>query len=197
MTDLNCYGPQNAAKLAALGVDRMLDKKYPPSEQAAPKPRVAPYEPPTSDAPDLELTAPLSAEQKQERTRNTQQETREAKVFWARVKRAQRAGWDGADMICHVANENAAGKGVGGVRKAIGVVPGVPDYVCCVPRRFRGRDYHGLFIEFKRRAGRNGDLGKDQRDWMDRLNGRGYFAVVAFGPDESWDILCAYMGWDE
>lgn len=64
---------------------------------------------------------------------------------------------------------------------------GFPDISLPVPRG----DYHGLFIELKRRKG--GKVSPDQQWWLDRLRGQGYCAVVARGADEAKDVIINYL----
>lgn len=71
--------------------------------------------------------------------------------------------------------------------KAEGVKRGVPDYCLAVSRD----NYHGLYIELKRK--RDGELSKDQRDWIERLQANGYRAVVAKGATEAWATVLEYM----
>ena len=58
--------------------------------------------------------------------------------------------------------------------KAEGVKPGVPDVFLPVPRG----GYHGLWIELKVDGGKPS---KEQRDWLEYLNGTGYCALLCYG----------------
>lgn len=58
--------------------------------------------------------------------------------------------------------------------KAEGVKPGVPDVFLPAPRG----GYHGLWIELKVDGGKPS---KEQRDWLEYLNGAGYCALLCYG----------------
>lgn len=57
----------------------------------------------------------------------------------------------------------------------------------------RGR-YFSLKCELKRKDGRPSSVRKEQREWIDRLNGAGNFAFVAFGYQHAISIISSY--WD-
>lgn len=71
--------------------------------------------------------------------------------------------------------------------KRIGVKPGVSDLFLPAPV---GK-YHGLWIEMKRQQG--GRLRPDQKDWLDRMNRKGYLALRADGAEEACEILYKYL----
>lgn len=52
-------------------------------------------------------------------------------------------------------------------------------------------EYSGLFIELKREDG--GFLSLEQRHWIDKLNERGYKAVVAKGFEEAKQVIQEYL----
>ena len=71
--------------------------------------------------------------------------------------------------------------------KAQGVKPGVPDnFLPCA----RG-EYHGLYIEMKRREG--GRLSQYQQDMIRALREQDYAAVVCKGFDEARQLLLEYL----
>jgi len=76
---------------------------------------------------------------------------------------------------------------VGKKMKAEGVRRGVPDIFIAVPIG----DYHGLFIEMKRRKG--GWLSEDQKGWIDRLRTQGYCVEACRGFDESVVVVRRYL----
>jgi hypothetical protein len=71
--------------------------------------------------------------------------------------------------------------------KKEGLRRGVPDM--CLPVARLG--YHGLFIELK--YGDN-KPSCDQAEYLDRLTEQGYLAVVCWGSNEAWNIICEYLG---
>ena len=71
--------------------------------------------------------------------------------------------------------------------KAEGVKPGFPDIILPVPKN----GYHGLFIELKRQHG--GTVNKEQKEWLERLNGNGYLAVVCKGFEEAKSTIEEYL----
>lgn len=73
--------------------------------------------------------------------------------------------------------------------KQAGMKRGVPDVVLPVP----SRDYHGCFVELKRRDGVPSDLSPEQAWWIERLTEAGYKAAVAFGWAEAVAILTDYL----
>jgi len=76
---------------------------------------------------------------------------------------------------------------------ASGVRRGVPDIEVMVP----ANGQHGLFIEMKAPgSGRvsPGRVSPNQRQRIERLTGRGYRAVVAYGWVDAGHALCDYLG---
>jgi hypothetical protein len=71
--------------------------------------------------------------------------------------------------------------------KRMGVSAGFPDME--IP--FPVKPYHGLYIEFKRISG--GVVSEVQKEWLDYLNGKGYYAVVAKGFDAAKEIFLSYI----
>lgn len=99
----------------------------------------------------------------------------------------------GANLIFALANENAAGRGIGILRWKMGVRPGLQDLGVFVPRN----GYHGAFIELKQSGGVASDVRQSQRECQEKLNRQGYKAVVCYGWFDAWKFLCNYLGWDE
>jgi len=69
-----------------------------------------------------------------------------------------------------------------------GLKSGVPDIMFASP----SGEYHGLFIEMKRRHGSR--VSPEQAVILDRLNQVGYKAVVCHGCDEAISELMSYIG---
>ena len=65
---------------------------------------------------------------------------------------------------------------------------GVPDLFLAVARG----QYHGLFIELKRRKG--GKVSLEQTQWLNELTIQGYLAVVSYGWDEAKGTILRYLG---
>lgn len=82
----------------------------------------------------------------------------------------------------------------GGMMKAEGVKPGVPDLFLPVPRNVASMNamYAGLFIELKRVGG--GDGGSpDQLDWIAYLNEVGYAAQICNGWKDAARVIRLYL----
>ena len=73
--------------------------------------------------------------------------------------------------------------------KRTGRKKGVPDVFLPVP----SREYHGLFIELKRRNGRLSDLSDEQSQWIQALTEQGYKTVVCFGWEDAAQTISIYL----
>lgn len=73
---------------------------------------------------------------------------------------------------------------------ALGVRPGYPDLMLCVPRGA----YHAMFIELKR-PGRSvaGGLSADQRRILSRLRDLGYYTFACNSFDAAVEAITHYM----
>tara|TARA_R110000796_G_scaffold65782_2_gene151800 strand:+ start:12702 stop:13103 length:402 start_codon:yes stop_codon:yes gene_type:complete len=94
-----------------------------------------------------------------------------------------------------VASANGAIRSAQQARFAVreGVMPGMPDLQIC---RAAG-EYHGLFIELKRKEcaeHKKGVLKKNQKECIEKLNEEGYLAVVCYGFDDAKDTIDWYLG---
>lgn len=69
--------------------------------------------------------------------------------------------------------------------KQMGTKAGFPDLFLCVARG----GYHGLFIELKTETGK---LTAFQINWLAKLNGQGYKAVVCYGYEEARQTIKEY-----
>lgn len=78
-------------------------------------------------------------------------------------------------------------RGVAIKLKRLGYSRGTPDIFIEEPR---GK-YHGLRIELKRE--KKGSVSSYQRDWLKRLNDRGYKAIVCKGLKESQEAINNYF----
>lgn len=90
-------------------------------------------------------------------------------------------------MLYHIPNEGKRARHTGARMRAEGLKKGVPDLCLPVPRG----DYHGLYIEMKRRKG--GRLSEDQRGWIDALNRMGYRAEVCQGWQDAAEMIEEYL----
>ena len=91
-------------------------------------------------------------------------------------------------LMYHVPNGGKRGKAEAIRFKAEGVKAGVPDICLPVPRG----EWHGLYIELKRRKG--GRVTKDQTDWLEELMRQGYATAICRGCDEAQKVILAYLG---
>ena len=71
--------------------------------------------------------------------------------------------------------------------KKMGVSPGFPDIEIPLP----SGNYHGLYIEMKRKKG--GVISEKQLEWLNYLNEKGYYAAVANGFEEAKKIVLDYL----
>jgi hypothetical protein len=71
--------------------------------------------------------------------------------------------------------------------KRTGVQPGVPDI--CIP--IPSGQYHGLYIEMKRKKG--GIISESQKDWMNFLRNNGYCSEITHGFDEACHVVLTYF----
>jgi len=72
--------------------------------------------------------------------------------------------------------------------KSLGVKAGIPDL--CIP--VAKQNFHGLYIELKRRKG--GKVSKSQHYWLQQLVYQGYDCFVAMGADDLIAYVKNYMG---
>ena len=71
--------------------------------------------------------------------------------------------------------------------KNTGTKKGVPDIFLSVPKK----EFHGLYIEMKRR--KNGRVSPEQREWITGLREQGYQAEVCKGWTEATAIIRSYL----
>lgn len=72
--------------------------------------------------------------------------------------------------------------------KKRGLKAGVPDICLAYP----SGPYHALFIELKRKDGRNKPT-PDQLKWIHNLNQAGNYATVAYGWEDAWNKIKSYL----
>tara|TARA_R110001632_G_scaffold101485_4_gene209166 strand:+ start:3045 stop:3401 length:357 start_codon:yes stop_codon:yes gene_type:complete len=74
--------------------------------------------------------------------------------------------------------------------KATGYVRGFPDLGIYERGLINGVSYNALFIEIKQKGGYPT---KEQKDWIIKLNNRGYYAVCLKGLDDIIDTIDKYL----
>ena len=88
---------------------------------------------------------------------------------------------------------------VGGVRttmrqavlmKQAGYKRGIPDLLIFESRKVDGIEYHGLAIELKTKKGY---ASKHQKEWIDKLSKRGYYARVCKGLNDTITTINNYF----
>lgn len=115
----------------------------------------------------------------------TEEQEQAAVIEWRDLMVAQ---FPDLEDLIHIPNGGWRSKSEAVRLKKIGVKPGVSDLFLPVPV---GK-YHGLWIEMKRMQG--GRLRPAQKDWLNRMNRRGYLALRADGAEEAIGILSEYLG---
>lgn len=86
----------------------------------------------------------------------------------------------------HIGNERKATYYAGYIMKRMGVLPGASDLLVAWP----SGKYHGLFIEAKSLTGKPTKL---QIDFIDRMNKKGYFAIVCYGAEDMISTMKWYL----
>lgn len=92
-------------------------------------------------------------------------------------------------MLYAIPNAAKRSMALAAMMKAEGMKSGVPDLCLPVARS----DFHGLYIEMKRKKG-GGVTSKEQSWWKDALTTQGYRAVICKGADEAIAEIKSYMG---
>ncbi|MDI5886077.1 VRR-NUC domain-containing protein [Cobetia amphilecti] len=95
------------------------------------------------------------------------------------------------DVTYHVPNGGQRNKKTAADLKAQGVRAGVSDLVIASARG----GWHGLYLEFKATPPHDAALAGSQREWLARMEERGYLAVLAKGVEEAKAVLIAYADW--
>ena len=99
----------------------------------------------------------------------------------------QRGKWPELQLMFHVPNEGKRSTITGARMRDEGMKRGVPDIFIPVPRG----QYHGMFVEMKRRAG--GRMSAEQERWLADLSRQGYYCAVCRGWEIAADKITAYM----
>lgn len=109
-----------------------------------------------------------------------------ALMLWAQQP-SVRKQWPELALLYHIENERRCSPTEAARRRRMGVKRGVPDL--CLPAARQG--YQGLYIELKKPGGR---VSEEQKWWIGRLAGQGYFATVSYGWEAAMAVLEWYLG---
>ena len=94
--------------------------------------------------------------------------------------------YPGLELIHAIPNGGQRHIAVAAKLKAEGVKAGIPDIFLPVPRG----NAHGLYVELKAKGGKVSDA---QRDMLAALSKQGYACLVAYGWEQAWKEIEAYM----
>lgn len=112
-------------------------------------------------------------------------EYEECKAFWDYCQKILRLGM----RIIHHANEGKRDEWYGRALKRIGLTAGVFDYQYVVSND----KYHSLWIEMKRKDGREKPKRPEQEAFMEMLNSNGHYATYAYGCEDAIKIYTDYV----
>lgn len=115
----------------------------------------------------------------------TEHDEQVALFAWAAMNEAQHPE---LTMLAAIPNGGYRPMATAAMLKQEGVKAGYPDILLDVARG----DWHGLRIELKRADRSNGPT-PEQKDWISRLRGRGYCAVICYGAQEAIGKIMAYL----
>ena|SRR3990167_7936995 len=93
--------------------------------------------------------------------------------------------------VAHIANEGKRSLSQGRLLKAQGLSKGFPDFFLPIVNK----NFHGLFIELKRRKG--SVTTKEQIFWLSLLNNAGYCASLCKGWNEARKLIEWYISDDD
>lgn len=94
------------------------------------------------------------------------------------------------NLLYHVPNGGSRNPVEARNLKAQGVKAGVPDLVLPVARG----QYHGLYIELKRKGGRPQE---SQLWWIAHLREQGYAALICYGADDARATIARYLNGED
>ena len=86
----------------------------------------------------------------------------------------------------HIGNERKSTYFAGYIMKRMGVLKGASDLFMAWPCG----GYHGLWIEVKSKEGKPT---QEQLDFIDRMNGVGYYATVCYGAEQVIRAVQSYL----
>ena len=97
---------------------------------------------------------------------------------------------------CHVPNGGNRDAKTGAKMKKQGAKKGFPDVqIFDEPNKIRGMvgtriyKHKGVIIEMKRQNGSPSDVSESQKEWLQKLEARGWLTKVCYGADEAIDWL--------
>jgi len=93
-------------------------------------------------------------------------------------------------LYCASAGGMRTSPGTGRKMKASGYVKGFPDLQIMHPTK----RHHGMFIELK--ADKKSYATKEQKEWIEELNKRSYYAVICKGFDAAIEEITRYINED-
>lgn len=98
------------------------------------------------------------------------------------------------EYIFAIPNGGARHPAVANKLKAEGVKPGVPDVFVPIPNK----QFHGLFLEFKRPEIKHlkikkGVVAPKQKEMIAHLRGLGYAVAVVYSAQQAWQTLENYL----
>lgn len=114
----------------------------------------------------------------------TEGEEQQVVMEWAAAASGR---WPELRLLYHVPNEGQRSMATGGRLRAEGLKSGVPDI--CLPSAHG--QYHGLYIEMKRRQG--GRTSPEQKEWLAALEAEGYQTALCRGADAAIETIIDYL----
>lgn len=91
--------------------------------------------------------------------------------------------------VFHIPNEGKRSKATAARMKRLGLRSGVPDLFVPIARG----EYHGLFVEMKRRDFTPSKITSNQLEWIELLKSNGYAAFVCAGANSAIKCVDWYM----
>ncbi len=95
--------------------------------------------------------------------------------------------WPELALLFHIPNGGYRHPATAARMKELGVKPGVPDLFLPAARG----NYHGLWIEMKRKKG--GKVSPMQTAWLESLTAQGYKTAVCHGAAEAIVMIACYL----
>lgn len=167
-------GPEPSEKMGELSASR-FERMSAAEYQAMLHPQKQPSGQPTQkSAPQKKPALPIP----------TESEEQQAVMEWAEAASGR---WPELRLLYHVPNEGRRSMATGGRLRAEGLKSGVPDL--CLPSAHG--QYHGLYIEMKRRQG--GRASPEQKEWLAALEAEGYQTALCRGADAAIETITDYL----
>ena len=90
-------------------------------------------------------------------------------------------------LLHHIPNGGSRNAAEAANLRRQGVKPGVPDIFLPVARG----NYHGLYIELKRRQG--GRVSAAQKEFLTAVKRQGYYSICCRGADQAYNVIIMYL----